>query len=120
MHHVIVTLEKEKIENLVKFAEDNTYEMDDLLDMINGDRPIAGNVPGHVYETGDYRIVYSIENQTQAKIRHLSVSKNFSYPEVIVVEEIMKALGFKSGLEDCKIDIEKSEDCTSINIWDIY
>ena len=116
----VIVLEKDKIDNLIQFAEDNTYEMDDLFDMMNGERPIAGNVPGHVYETGDYRIVYSIENQLQAKIRHLSVSKDKSYPEVIVVSQILKLLGFKSELEDCKLDIEKGEEFTSINIWDIY
>ena len=116
----VVIFEQEKIDNLIQFAEDNTYEMNDLLDMMNGNKPIAGSIPGHVYETGDYRIVYSIENQTQAKIRHLSVSRDKSYPEVVVVSQILKLLGFKSELEDCKLDIEKDVEYTSVNVWDIY
>lgn len=115
----MLILESDKIAKLVKFAEENDYSMNDMLDMKNGQKEIAGNIPGHVYETGPYRIVYSVENQVMGKTRHLSISKNSNLPGVNDTIAIMKAIGFKNDLEDCLLDVEKGEHISSINIWEI-
>jgi len=108
---LIITPEiKEELLSLKEYAEKNTYSMDDLLDMYNKQKPVAGDVKEHVrYIPVGFRIVFSTENQIKGFIKHLSVSidEDNVLPGIPAVQLIMKELGFENELEDCLISIEE-------------
>jgi hypothetical protein len=112
-----------EIKKLVAFAEENPFSMDDILDVMNGHEPPAGDREGHFFITPfGLKVVYSIENQLVSKIRHLSVSdrsKECSFPSPLIVREIMRLIGFENILERCRIDIEKFNGTQgAVNVWE--
>lgn len=96
---------REKIAEIVEFAENNPFSLDDILDCQNGQMPPAGDMEGFsaTIEVG-YRIAYSIENQPAGKVRHLSVSVNEDghLPSPAAVEQIMMLIGFDGALSHCE------------------
>jgi hypothetical protein len=101
---------KEDIKKMVEFAEANPFSFDECLDVYNRQALPAGAREGHYIETSfGIRIVYSIEQQPPGDIRHLSVGidKDEAFPNPVIVEEIMKLIGFESDLNSCKVDLEK-------------
>jgi hypothetical protein len=112
----------ESIKNLVAFAEANPLYLDDILDMINGAKPPAGNIDGYyLIDPFGTKIVYTIEILPEYKLRHFSISINNgkTVPPVVIVEEIMSLLGFKSKLSDCIVEIERRESAPDIGILNV-
>lgn len=110
------------IKNLVAFAEANPLYLDDLLDMINGEKPPAGNTKGYyLIDPFGTKIVYTIEILPDYKLRHFSISINNgkTAPPPVIVEEIMSLLGFKSKLSDCIVEIERRESDPTIGILNV-
>lgn len=121
---LIITPEiKEELLSLKEYAEKNTYSMDDLLDMYNKQKPVAGDIKEHVRHIPvGFRVVYSTENQTKGFIKHLSISidEDNALPGIPAVELIMKELGFEDGLENCLINLEEiSEKRKAISVIQI-
>lgn len=101
---------KEKIKNLVTYAESHPFSEEEFFDVLKGVKSPAGDRENHYFIDGfGTKIVYSIELQPHNKVRHLSVSitKDEAFPNPVIVEEIMKLVGFQNSLERCKIHIEK-------------
>ncbi len=86
--------EIQALKSLREYAESNPMNMDDLLDIINGD-PAAGDFDEFTrYIPVGFKVVYSIEQQLPGDIRHLSVSCEKQAPPPEAVEVIKEHLGF--------------------------
>ena len=105
----------DKIKNIVDFAEANPLCIDDILDMKNGDIPIAGDTEGYyLIDRFGTKIVYTIDVMPECTLRHLSISidNGKRMPHPAIVQEIITLFGFNSKLEDCIIEIETRENNT--------
>jgi len=117
---IINNVLKVQLADLAAYAVENPITMNDMLDVMNGAKKPAGDNPRHYIELNEgFKIVYSIEQQPKGDARHLSVGvlapKRLPNPEV--VKEIMKLIGFKNKLSDCKIWIENiTPDYQAINV----
>lgn len=112
----------ESIKKLVAFAEANPLYTDDILDMINGEKPPAGNTEGYyLIDPFGTKIVYTIDILPEYKLRHFSISINNgkTAPPIVIVEELMKILGFKSKLSECIVEIERRESDPEVGILNV-
>lgn len=100
---------KEVLAELIDNAEKNIFTVDDLMEIKNGKAPAPGDRKGFAcYLDFGFRVVFSIEQHPQGRVRHLSVSVHGTgLPNPAAVEEIMKHLKFENPMENCKVDIEK-------------
>jgi hypothetical protein len=114
---------KRKIERLAAYAEAHILSMDELLDIVNKQAPPPGDNKNFVVEIPvGYRVVYTIEDQPAGKVRHLSVSvdKVGKVPSITAVQEIMRMIGFKGELNECKVDFERfSENQDAVNVLEV-
>ena len=114
---------KRKMEKLAAYAEAHIFSMDDLLDMVNKEKPPPGLDPNFQVEIPvGYKVVYSIEDQPAGKVRHLSVSVDAKgkLPSIPAVKEIMIMLGFTKEIEQCKVDLENlEEDHSAVNVLEV-
>jgi hypothetical protein len=115
---------REALQKLVVHAEANVFTMDDLLDLHNGQGPMAGDLDGYscVLPVG-FRVVFSIEDQVPGKVWHLSMSvdKDDRLPNPHAVEVVMKELGFKNELHECSFDLAYiGPNRKAINVWEIH
>ena len=114
---------KDKLQNLVAYAENNPLTMDDLLDTYNKQLAPVGDMSGHVVNLPfGFRVVYSIEQQVKGDVRHLSISVDDEgkLPNDVAVREVMKLIGFKNELEKCIIKLEEiGPNRQAINVWEI-
>ena len=97
---------KKAIERIKAHAEKNVYKEEDVVAMSKGEKiPVAGDQEGFTCNLPfGYKVVYSIEEQPKAKVRHLSVSVPGAnkVPNQLVVEELMQMIGFKHSLLELK------------------
>jgi len=100
----------ESIREIVDFAEANPLGVDDILDMMNGLKPVAGNTKGYyLIDRFGTKIVYTIDLMPDFTLRHLSISMNNgkTMPHPVILQELIHLFGFKSKLENCIIEVEK-------------
>lgn len=99
--------EKESLKTLREYAETHPMTMDDLLDIINGDRGSAGDFPEFTRNIPvGYRVVFSVEQQVSGDIRHLSISYDKDIPPLEAVELIMGEMGFEDLPDFTRVHIE--------------
>jgi hypothetical protein len=114
---------KRDLERLAAYAEKHVLSMDELLDMVNKQAPPPGDNKNFVVEIPfGYRVVYTIEDQPAGKVRHLSVSvdKKGKLPSITAVEEIMRMIGFKGELSECKVGFESiDENQDAVNVLEV-
>lgn len=119
MHPLI--LDMIQLENLRQYAEAHPFSKTDVIDMSIHARPVPGQLPEYtLYQHLNFKIVFAIEEHPSGMFRHLSVSiqqpgKRVPSPEA--VQEIMKALGFTTKLEECHVFWEDEK---AINIMERY
>lgn len=97
----------ERLAALKKYAEENVFSMDDLLDRFNEKAAPIGNEENFKCEIPvGFRVCFSMEEAPHL-CRHLSVSVDAEdkFPHVIAVVEIMKHLGFSNDLKNCSIKV---------------
>lgn len=100
---------KEALYTLKKHAEENPFNLDDMLDIMNKAEKPAGDREGFsCCIPVDFRVVFTIETHPQGLSRHLSVSvpTEGRSPHPEAVKLIMKELGFVCKLEDCTCYLE--------------
>jgi hypothetical protein len=112
-----------QIYSLVEYAEKNPINMDYLLDQKNGEEKPPGDYAEYTRNLPfGYRVVFTIELQPAGKIRHLSMSVNEDgkLPNEFAVQEIMKLIGFKKEIRDCRVHLEDiSPKRKAINVLEI-
>ncbi len=115
--------EKTELQRVRAYAEANHITSDDILDMINGVKPVPGDLPGYVCKIPtNYRIVFSIEEQSVAHVRHVSISlmdaTDGKVANIHALRMILPLLGFESDVAECKVAITPLHD-TGINVIDV-
>lgn len=109
---IIGEKENEELLALKDYANKNPLTMDDMLDTINNPANSPGVKPEYqIVIPADFKIVFTIDEYPDYKVRHLSVSRNKKdvFPSTQSVEMIMDILGFKNKIENCKVAVEKLE-----------
>lgn len=109
---IIGDTERSKLLELKEYARNNPLTIDDLLDTMNNPSNAPGIKPEYqLHVPGDFKVVFTIDEYPDYKVRHLSVSRDKKdvLPSPKAVEMIMVELGFKNKIEDCKVAIEKLE-----------
>lgn len=110
------------LERIVAYAEAHPLYLDDILGMINGERPMAGDMEEYRFiDAFGTKVVYTIEILEEYTLRHFSISmrNGKQLPHPIIVEEIMHLLGFKNTFHNCIVEIERRADDPTIGILNI-
>jgi hypothetical protein len=98
-------IDKEAVEKVRVYAQEHPYSVADLMRVMKGVNPPAGDNPRHVCHLFfGYRVVYSIEDQPHLGLcHHLSVSADTKdkAPSVEAVEALMKEFGISGTVYDC-------------------
>lgn len=92
---------KASLKKMVDYAKANIVDVKNPV--------VAGDNAGHVTILPfGYKVVFSIEDQLPGLVWHLSVSVNTpgKVPNPLVCEELIKQIGFKNEMHDCRIDLE--------------
>lgn len=98
-----------RIAAIIEYAEANVIPIDEQLDVKNGELPPAGDNKAYRCIIPDgFRVIYTIEEHPQGKVRHLSMSVNVegNCPSPEAVSMIMKEFGFKTRLAVAKVYLE--------------
>ena len=123
MRPLIITEETiERTNEVVEWAHNHPYTMDDLFDIRNGSLLPPGDNEKFVTNIDlGYRVVYSLENQNR-QYKHISISVDdeHKFPSIDAVKEITKLFGFINPLETCKICPEYVGTRRIIHIYDDY
>jgi len=112
-----------QLKSLSRYAIENPLSMDNMLDTINDPSNSPGIKPEYqVSIPSDFKVVFTIDEYPEYNVRHLSVSRDKKdiLPSPEAVSMIMKELGFKNKIKDCKVALEKLEPgYTAINVGEI-
>ena len=98
---------KEKLNRLVEHAEQNIFEIDDLLDQMNDKSKSAGNDPDFCCTLPfGYLIIYSMFTVNEKTYRQMTVAVDTpgKLPSVPVVSELCRMTKFKYTPEDAMVD----------------
>lgn len=99
---------RERIKEIIAYAEAHPMTKDDLKEIIDGKKRPAGDNKNHTMIIfNHYRVVYSQEIQLDGKrYHHLSVSvpkrAQGKMPAVEAVELIMQEFGMGDNVHDCR------------------
>lgn len=109
------------LETLKNFAVDHPIDVDELLDIFNGQALPVGDRNGYSCEVPvGYRIVFCIEHQKKGWARHMSVSihpakpRQCAHPKAI--EEFMALLGYTGKLNGKDIMVYFEDQNTIVNV----
>lgn len=112
----ITDKDRDRIKELIEFAEDNVSTYEDLIDRSNNpDKAVGLNEKHNCIIDGGYRIVYSVEEQSFGKCKHISITYNDDLPSIPDAEIIMKEFGMNSDLRASHIYQEKIDGGHAIN-----
>jgi hypothetical protein len=106
---------------VLDYAEANPFTMEEMIKVIHGQAPTAGEREGHICQIPKgFRVVFSYEEQKIGRVKHISISVDTpaALPNTEAVQQIMLLFGFKKQLEDNMVDIEYGEPM-SINVWEV-
>ncbi len=100
------------VNKVVDYANLNILTIDDMLDIMNGQKIPPGDIKEHCIIIFDgYGCIFSIEEQNQGRVRHLSVhltnakDPGLFLPSPEAVRAIAMLFGIKC-IEDCHVSIE--------------
>lgn len=110
-----------QLERLRAFADENKIEVDEMLDIYNGQEPPVGDRKGFSCDIPvGYRVVFCVEHQKKGYARHLSVSlhsggkKKTPHPAAIM--ELMDKLGFVEKMNGNEVMVYLEDQNTVINV----
>jgi len=97
--------ETAEIERVRKYATDHVLTLEQLQQAINGEIPPVGDNPEHVCHWGDFRIVFSYEDQPVGRCAHISVSIQDDHrrlPLPADVSQILPLFGMGNDIHNCE------------------
>lgn len=94
--------EKDLVTRLKNYGETHVVTLDRILKMKDGHEAPVGDDENHVINVAGARIVYSIEDQPEGKVRHLSFTLQLTSPILDLnpnkrIMTIAEWFGFKFG-----------------------
>src|SRR3954468_23505536 len=121
---VIDNATRERIKEMVDYAQKNILTINDLLDIKNGAKEPPGNKPEHcLIIPVNHRIVFSMEYQPKyGIIKHISASvpNPGEIPSRYALEMILTAFDFKNSLFSSYVYLEDiAPGCQAVNVYDV-
>lgn len=100
-----------QIRNVVAYAKGNIYELDDVLDMMNGQMDVPGKKSEHLVLVpfGRWICYYLVDHSEHGLCHYFSIKSDASgkLPNKPVMECVMKEFGIERPLLDKYISIDK-------------
>lgn len=111
--------ERKRMAALKSFAAINVVTLEDLKKMMARELPPIGNDDRFVTGAGDYRIVFSHEQQPAFQARHISVSNKFQKDMskwMDGFDAILKEMGFEKPVTQNIVWDESYEGTIAVNV----
>ncbi len=92
-----------EIKEVIAYANEHVYSIDDLKKIVESELPIPGKIEEHCIKIPvNFNCVFSFEMQKMGKCRHLSVSisEKSRYPAPQAMNLLMKEFGFTGDIEN--------------------
>jgi hypothetical protein len=102
---IIDATSKKKIDELIKYAEENPLNIEHMKKLARGMEPPPGDNKNCVcYLNFGYRVVFTIEQHPMGWCKHLSISiaKKEKYPSIEAVTMIMHQFNITGGFNEVK------------------
>lgn len=112
---------KTKIADVISYAMDHIFSLEDVKSLMSGGASPSGDNPGFVCTLyKDFRIVFSFEMQSIGVCRHMSVSipPKDKYPNPATIEALMEEFGFTGKLEDATA-VWREEAVGAVNVLQV-
>lgn len=114
---VIDAEHEQSLLSLKSFAENNKIEVDEMLDIYNRQVKPVGDRKEFVCSIPiGYKVVFCIEFQKKGYARHMSVSGMDELVHPVVVEELMKVLGFVGEIKSQDVMVYFENENTVVNV----
>ena len=108
--------DRKRIQEVIKFAEENEFSLEELMERANNPADCPGMDDKHNCELDSgYRVVYSVEQQLECKCKHISISLNEDLPSIEAAQLIMREFGMDDDFTKSHIYQEKWEGTKAIN-----
>ena len=102
--------EQKSLRDLKEYAEANPVSLDDLLDQMNKERKPVGSMQEYTRHIPvNYKVVFSIEEQPKADVRHCSVSCDDKSPSIEAMKWILKELGYRYDFQSGQAKVYMEE-----------
>lgn len=112
--------ERQQIRKVVEYAELNIYQLDDILDMMNGEMDVPGTKPEHLVlvSTGRWICYFLVDHPNKGRCHYFQIMPDMfgQFPDKPELEYIVKEFGIGNPLLDEHITIDKKDDATKIII----
>ena len=108
---------KTRIAQLIEYANNHRISLDELLKIVDFEKPPVGDRNGHsIILNKNYRVVYSIEELPNRWVKHISISVKDpnSLPSPGAVEDIVRLFDFPE-LWNCQLYLHSTSSYTAIN-----
>jgi hypothetical protein len=109
---------KQQIKKKINYANLHIYQVDDILDMINGQMTIPGEISEHLIliPIGRWICYYIVDHPQHGRCHFFQIKPDASgrLPTKIEIEYILKEFGIENTLLDEHISIGKTEDETKV------
>lgn len=118
---IIGAEQREELNRLRQHAEAHKIEVDELLDIFNGQLPPVGDRKGFSCNIPvGYRVVFCIEFQKKGWAKHMSVSLHSGQkkkpPHPTVIKELMLLLGFTGKMDGKDVMVYFESEHTVVNV----
>ena len=105
--------ERREIRKVVDYAQNYIYQLDDILDMWNGEMDTPSEHPGHSVRVGVGRWIcyYLVDHPNKGRCHYFHIKPDISgeLPDKPQMEYIVKEFGIESPLRDEYININNED-----------
>lgn len=109
---------RQKIRKVIDYANDNIYQLDDILDMMNNQMEYPGTNPEHqvLIPIGRFICYYLVDHPIKGRCHYFQIKPDASgqFPDRKSLEYIVKEFGIEKPLLDEHINIDKKFSETNI------
>lgn len=109
---------KQEIRKVIDYANDNIYQLDDILDMMNDQMDNPGTKPAHLVlvPIGRWICYYLVDNPNKGRCHYFQIKPDASgqHPDRPTLDYIMKEFGIDEPLLDEHIKIDEKHADTNI------
>lgn len=111
---------RQQITKVIDYANDNIYQSDDILDMMNGQMDIPGTKQEHqvLVPMGRWICYYVVDHPNKGRCHYFQIKPDASgqFPDRHMLDYIMKEFGIERPLLDEHIKIDEKYAHTNIII----
>ena len=110
--------ERRQIRKVVDYANQNVYQLDDLLDMMNEQMDVPGTKPGHLVlvSMGRWICYFLVDHPNKGRCHYFQIKPDLlgKLPEKPELKYILKEFGIENPLLDEHITVDEINEVTKI------